>query len=190
MFYTILFEIIMIIIGFILKLLAFYLMIKYYNKTINLSSIIKPILLYELGAFIYFNLVDISEYGIYFNKIVPISLFIIFYILISIIVLFVFFKFIMEKYNLLSWKKSLAVYLIIFFIAIPSIIYIKSIASKPIMKLSVFEREVQELRKYDLLSLVNMLQGPQKPLPLRITNAINNSLLNGKIISELQLISF
>lgn len=182
-----------IILAFLIKLVAFYFLMKLFNKVVKFSTILKPVLLYELGVFLFF-LIDPSFRLIYFFPLgirnillYPLCL------LITVVILFLFFNFLMSKFSLFTWKKSLIVFLIMFFLITPLLSYSQAVVTNLVAKLPVFVDEVSELKSilYSLppkafLPIFLPMKFPI-PLPLRILGAIKNGFLEEKFLTQLRM---
>ena len=118
MVYLIILSLTTFVLAFASKLLITYFFIKFFNREKSFWMIFKPILLYELGVFCLFIINPVSLIylltpiisRIFLFRIPHIFLFPV-YFLISAIILFLIFKFIMERFSLLDFKKSLLIFL-------------------------------------------------------------------------------
>lgn len=172
MILAIFFEALIFIILFLLKILIFYYLIKLFKKDIMLSAVIKPILIYELGAFIFYLL-----YPSFSGRIT------ILYLLIPLIVLYAFFYFVMQKFLLLDWKKSLAVFVLISLLVCPAISYVSGYASAKVT-FPILKKENPEIFQISLLNLLNFEN--MLPLPLRIIDQFKRSAFSGRFLSDFQ----
>lgn len=127
------------LLAFAVKLLITYFFIKFFNRTASFWVIFKPILLYELGVFCFFVINPVSLIYV-LTPIIPRIFLLPIYLLTSVIILFFIFKFIMQKFSLLDFKKALLVFLAMFIIITPVISYFRGMLEFNIAKnLPVFE---------------------------------------------------
>lgn len=180
MIYLIILALITFLLAFALKLLITYLFIKFFNRTNNFWSIFKPILLYELGVFCFF-IINPGSLIYILTPIIPRIFLFPIYFLISIIILFLIFKFIMQKFSLLNFKKSLLVFLVMFIIITPIISY-----SKAKLEFNI-EKKIPIEWPYRL----GEFQGPGvlKPPPvilLEKINRLNDIFLEKEFLRELR----
>jgi len=139
MAYLIILSFITFLLAFAGKLLITYFFIKFFNREKSFLMIFKPILLYELGVFCFFIINPVSLIYL-LTSIIPHILLFHVYFLISIIILFLIFKFIMQKFLLLDFKKSLLIFFVVFFIITPLLSFFQVMLEYNISeKLSVFE---------------------------------------------------
>jgi hypothetical protein len=127
MIYLIILSLITFLLAFAAKLLITYFLIKFFNRKNSFWSIFKPILLYEVGVFCFFIIKPASLIYVITIVIPRIFLFPL-YFLISVVLLFLIFKFIMQKFSLLNFKKSLIVFLLMFLLITPALSFSRSTA--------------------------------------------------------------
>lgn len=123
MVYLIILNFITFLLAFSLKLLIAYFFIKFFNRTVNFWAILKPILLYELGVSCFFI---ISPTDL-LNLIIPHILLFPIVLLVQVSILFLFFRFIMRKFALLDFKKSLLIFFAMFLIVTPLLSFSRQI---------------------------------------------------------------
>ncbi|RLC46095.1 MAG: hypothetical protein DRH70_06205 [Candidatus Coatesbacteria bacterium] len=133
----------LLLIGFILafsgKILVTSLLVQLFNRTKKIREILRPVLLYEFGAFCFFEFI---RKGVFFtlNHWFQLAFGFIFSFFLSLLVListlFFIFAFVMKEYSLLNPRQSLAVFLIIFFIVTPIIFLSKVIIEGKILRSS------------------------------------------------------
>lgn len=182
MIYLILLIFVFFLLAFAIKLFATFLLIKLFNRTAIFWIILKPILLYELGAICFFI---INPTGV-LDLIIPRLLLSPIVFLISVIALFFIFRFIMQKFSLLNFKKSLIIFLMIFFIITPVLSFGKDlIESKIVMKFAVFNSIEFS---YESIFSDFLSQGP-KSLPeliLEKIGTLDGIFLQEKLLNELR----
>ena len=182
MIYLILLTLISFLLAFAIKLFVTFLLIKLFNRTAIFWALLKPILLYELGALCFFI---INPTGV-LDVIIPRLLLFPIIFLISVVALFLIFRFVMQKFSLLNFKKSLIIFLIMFFIITPVLSFGKDlIESKIVMRFAVFNSTEFS---YESIFSDFSSQRP-KPLPeliLEKTGTLDSIFLEKKLLIELR----
>jgi hypothetical protein len=97
-----------------------------------------------------------------------------FFFLLLFLILFLIFKFLLQKFVLLNWRRALIIFIALNLI-MPSVSFILTIATKPISEIPIFQKEVQEMEMMDYLFHTNMFV--QKYTILSIIWKIQNSLI-------------
>jgi len=181
MTYLVILEAITVLLAFFVKLVAFYFLIKLFNQTVKFLTTVKSILLYELGTLIFILIIPRFSNFQLFNS--PLYLFFgLLYFLFFIAVLFFIFYFIMRKLSLLSLKKSLIVFLVIFLIITPLILF----SQTKISNLIFTETSAELIPLYDFA--MGQISFQDLPPVLKILHLLNfpkDSLLENKFLHEL-----
>ncbi len=185
MIYLLLLEAVTILVAFFIKILAFYLLIRFFNRTVKLLSILKPILLYELGIFIFVLISPtILIYPLRLLRLyLPIILLFPIFLLIFVGISFLIFYSTMRKFSILDLRKSLVVFLIILIIT-PSISFLRLSIISPITELPIFSKAISRNYMYMLY------EAPFSSLPLSmktmsVLNKIDTSLFERTISNEI-----
>jgi len=184
MVYLIILSFIAFLLAFALKLLITYFFIKFFNREKSFRVIFKPILLYELGVFVFFfidpfSLIYLLSPIISRNFLPPI------YFLFFIIALFPIFKFIMKKFSLLDFKKSVLVFFATFVIITPFIFYSKTMFEvKIVERLPIFEEWSYKQEMFQLFSEPR-LKSPSEILLEKI-GRLNDIFLEGWWLKDLR----
>src|SRR3989344_7797501 len=110
MTYFIILESITILLAFLVKIGVFYFLIKLFNQSVKFSIALKLILLYEVGSFAFWIIDPFSL----FHFFPPGLLAFLYaaYLLTSVVVLFLFLYFLMQRFSLLNFRKTLAIFTI------------------------------------------------------------------------------
>jgi len=184
--YFIVLEAVTIFLAFLVKLIAFYFLIKFFNRTIKFSTVLKPILLYEMGFLVFILISEtILFYPMHlFSSFLPAIIVSTLYFLIFVIIAFLIFHLAIRTFSIMSWKKSLVVFLLIFILITPAIssVRIKALSMTPV---SFSADEISELnlsREY--------LPFQSSPLPIKVVkifDVLDNSILEGKFLKELYI---
>lgn len=165
---------------FFIKVFLFYLFFKLFNKKTKFFLVLRVILIYE--TVIFFIVLLYPKIIIFLANLLNIQragniAFLLFDFLSFCILLFLIFGFLMKKFSLLNWKKSIIVFIIVTFIT-PLIAFTIDFISRPIYNLPIFEQEVQKITK--ILEEKGPLSGPmefKKRYPiLSLTERIHSSL--------------
>lgn len=183
MIYLIFLEAITIILAFFIKLVAFYFLIKIFNRTVKFSKILKPILLYESAVLLF--ILIIPEVLSYPLRLLSVYLSIIASLLFLLIIIagaFFIFYFIMHKFSVLNWKKSLIVFLLMFIIITP-VICLSRVSL--ITKLPISSDETSKLYLLDQPTLFHYL--PLSIKALKILRKLDESILEGKFLKEMRI---
>ncbi len=126
-------EAITMILALFIGIVILYFLIRIFNKTIKLLTVLKAILLYELFAII--------VYSIYPEPMFSSLKFLVLKLVVLSTILFLIFYFITRKYFLVDWKKSLVLFFLISFILFPLLDYFRVNLEFKLMNLSVFAEE-------------------------------------------------
>jgi len=184
MTYFVILESATMLLSFLIKIGLFYLLIKFFNRLVKFSTVLKLILLYEAWSFVFW-IIDPSRllYSL------PLGLQAVLYpvyLLVSVVVLFSFLYFLMRKFSLLNFKKTLAIFLIMFFIATPFISYFHTVLAHSMTK-SFFPNIASELPILDEMIRTFTIQGlPPLAKAIKTLNTIDDALLGGKFFRELR----
>lgn len=166
-------EIATIILFFFIKIVVFYLLIKALNREIRFLTALKPLLLYELAILIFLfidpaKLVYSLRMAVSHVFLVPI------YLLILVIVSFLIFRFIMKKFSLLDFKKSLAVFLLIFFVANPILSFYRATLLTDLAERILTPSEWSELsHNLEMMVRITSLRG--LPLSLKVFKVVSDT---------------
>ena len=177
----------LIIIHFIFFLLAFsinllitYFLIKFFNQAKSFWSIFRPILLYEFGIFCFFTIkIDPVLLNYYLGPFLLFSL----YLLISIIGPFFIFQYIMQKFSLLDFKKSLLIFLLMFFIITPFCLFSQTVLEFSIVK-NLPDFGIWQHYEIERLSQQTFFN-PLSEILLEKIDRLNNIFLESGILREL-----
>lgn len=159
----------------ILKFVALYLLIKISNNAVSIFPIIKFFLIYELEVVV-----------IYLIKPKGISSLLAGYltILIFVILSFVIFSFLARHYSLLNFKKSIIIFLIMFILLTPLLLYCKNQIGHQIL-----ESQLKNMDKSQLYAQLPV--AILKPTMLsRVGAILDNSVLESGIIRDLSITLF
>jgi hypothetical protein len=184
MAYFIILDSITILLAFLINIGIFYFLIKLFNRLVKFSTALKLILLYETGFFIFW-IIDPSRLLYFFPSVLRAVLSPV-YLLVSIVVLFFFLSFLMRKFSLLNFRKTLIVFLMMFFIVTPFLSYYRAALAYSMTK-SFFPYIASELPI--LNEMIRTLTFPALPpsaKAIKILNTIDDSLLGGKFFKELR----
>ena len=178
MIFTTLLSITHILILLLIRVAILYFFIKAFGKKVNLSTIFKLILFYELIAFFVFLFYSNSIKGrVMYQYGGNLSL-LLFIFLLFCIILFLVFNFLLKKFTLVRWKKAIIIFIVIN-LTIPLIDFVLQAVSQSIYDMSIFQQERQEMGR--MIEETNILVGFwnfQKKYPiLRVTGEIYHSLL-------------
>lgn len=184
MTYFIILQSITILLAFLIKIGVFYFSIKFFNRLVKFSTALKLILLYEAGFFVFW-IIDPSRLLYFFPSGVRAVLYPA-YLLVSIAVLFLFLYFLIRKFSLLNFKKTLVIFLIIFFIVTPFLSYSRAALVYSMIK-SFFPDIASELPIFNKMIETFTIQAlPPSAKAIKILNTIDDSLLGGKFFKELR----
>ncbi len=137
--YVTLLELIHIAIIVVLEIALLYILIKHYNKSAEIKSVLKSFFLYSaiavLGLFL-FSLPLFSElFDFNFKGII------------IIVGLFLSFYYALNRFLLINWKKSLVIFFICFFIGFPLISGFATFVIRPLWNTSLLEGDIEKLLK-------------------------------------------
>ncbi|MDI6591817.1 MAG: hypothetical protein QME61_02705 [Patescibacteria group bacterium] len=184
MTYFIILESITIFLAFLVNIGVFYFLIKLFNRSVKFLTALKLILLYEAGFF-FFWIIDPARLFYFFPLGLRAVLYPV-YLLVSVVVLFLFLYFLMQKLSLLNFKKTLIVFLIIFFIITPFLSYCRAALAYSMTK-SFFSDIASELSIFNEMIKTFTFQAlPPSAKAIKILNIIDDSLLGGKFFKELR----
>jgi hypothetical protein len=159
---------------FLIKIGSLYFLIKIFDKKIKFSVAFKILIFYEIIAFFILSLYSsFLESGLLYHYGGNLIAFLFFFLLLFLI-LFLIFKFLLQKFALLNWRRALIIFIALNLI-MPSVSFILTIAAKPISEIPIFQKEVQEMEMMDYLFHTNMFV--QKYTILSIIWKIQNSLI-------------
>jgi hypothetical protein len=159
---------------FLIKIVSLYFLIKIFDKKIKFSVAFKILIFYEIIAFFILSLYSsFLEGGLLYHYGGNLIAFLFFFLLLFLI-LFLIFKFLLQKFALLNWRRALIIFIALNLI-MPSVSFILTIATKPISEIPIFQKEVQEMEMMDYLFHTNMFV--QKYTILSIIWKIQNSLI-------------
>ena len=184
MIFTTLLSITHTLILLLIKVAILYFLIKAFDKKINISTVCKFILSYELIAFLILSFYSSSlegkvlyQYGGKGNLTVLLSIFILFCL-----VLFLTFNFLSKKFIALEWKKIIVIFIAINLIA-PVIDFALIITTQPIYDMPIFQKEMQEMDRMmeEKGVILGFLEFQKKrPIIEKINARINASLTGVK----------
>jgi len=172
------------LLAFAVKLLITYFFIKFFNRTAIFWVIFKPILFYELGVFCFFVINPVSLIYL-LTPIIPRVFLFPAYLLISVVILFLIFKFVMQKFSLLNFKKSLLIFFAMFLIITPIISYSRTMLEFNIAKnLPVYEEliSIQEIFQRELFQSI---KSPSEII-LEKVNKLNEIFLEEEFLKGLR----
>jgi hypothetical protein len=157
-----------------LKFFVLYLLMKFFDKSINIFSIIKLFLVYELLVIILFSL---KPHGL--NSLLS------GYLKISIVFIlsFTIFNFLTHYYSLFNFKKSIIIFLLMFFLLTPLLYFCKTQIEKRISN--------YQYNKMDKTQLYNQLfiEISHPPILSKINMALNSSILEGGFLFDLSVLN-
>ena len=173
-----------ILIAFLTKIGVFYFLIKLFNRLVRFSTALKLILIYEAGSFV-FCIIDPSRLLYSF----PIGLRAVLYpayLLISVVILFLLLHFLIRKFSLLSFKKTLVVFLIMFFIATTFISYFRTTLVHSMTRSFLPDIASELPILYEMIETFTFQGLTPSAKTIKIINTIDDSLLGGKFFRELR----
>lgn len=165
----------LVILFFAIKIGVFFGLVKIFNKGISFPKVLKRLLIFELGAFLfYLAYLYITRVGLLI-------------IVGQFIVMFAWFAFLTTRKKFLTLKKAIIIFLLIFIVITPLISFGHDIAMSRMVRISVIEQEMEELTKD--ISIQSVLWfGPKVldlPLSLKIVGRIEVSLLEKRFIGDI-----
>ena len=189
MIYLLVLEIFTLLLVVCLKFGVVYLLVRAFNKAITLGKLLKVVLLFELGAFLFY-LVSSALFSLnsaYFLLIFPISFGRLYILFVPPLVLGIIFASLMRRFDLLNLKKATIVFIIIFLVMTPFVSFLSIVVGQAIFAIPIFERAITETLQtnpsfffdFDPLS-------SQLPLPLRVVSFLDNSVMQQYWISNLR----
>jgi len=158
-------------------ILVFYFLIKRWQKT-NFLTVLKAIVLYELGSFLLYLIYPFSLLSRTFGN----SIFKILNLLLFVIISFFIFYFVMKKVLLMNWKKSLIIFILVILILFPFLDFFRVSLEMKIINLPIFAKENLEIEKQMKSCMQNLFfclsTGFYEPLPLKIIGKIESGTIS------------
>lgn len=170
-------ESITILLAFLVNIGIFYLLIKLFDRSVKFLAVLKLILLYEAGFFAFWI---VDPFRFLYSLLLELRVVLYpLYFIVPVVILFLFLYFLMRKFSLLNLKKTLVIFLIMFFMVTPFISY-----SRTMLTHSIIDLELSIL--YEMIEIFTF-QGLSSPAKtIKIINTIDDSLLGGKFFRELR----